>query len=519
MSSLGDMLALVDFQGQLEDELNLKAGEVIKNVKKTAEEGWLEGENNGRRGLFPQLFVKEIPSLFLSDNGQRFPRSVRKPNVTVQKKKQRWCRAEYSYNPGKPDELELVAGEVLEVLEEIEDGWWLGKNGELVGAFPSNFVLEISEPPPEKIANFKKNNKQRPKMMDINFCPKEEETVKRGEKAEVKQVDKAEVNNEKGPSPCNEYARVMFDYISAVPDELSLKKGDVVSIISKETEDEGWWKGELHGKTGLFPDNFVLLLPPNSHIKANKPPQRIATVKRPVAKKDPPNMDLKSPVNRPHSPADTAQKEPKEIKAEPTSKVTHQPARKPAPPPPVPVKSKPNASHASKSTTESQTKLTEEKKEKSKELNTSTLDGLKVSSMKLAHPTADRPKMQGKRPPKTKVMSSETDSVSSKEEDQLNSHIKSPPAKSTPKITIKSATPSTKSSTYAQISKKSPEPAQNAQVEALTEEIKALKLMLEILKNKHTTDMQEIRSEISEERVKRLALQIEVENLKKLSSS
>lgn len=242
-------------------------------------------------------------------------------------------------------------------------------------------------------------------------------------------------------------------------------------------------------------------------------------MKRPVAKKDPPNMDLKSPVNRPHSPADTAQKEPKEIKAEPTSKVTHQPARKPAPPPPVPVKSKPNASHASKSTTESQTKLTEEKKEKSKELNTSTLDGLKVSSMKLAHPTADRPKMQGKRPPKTKVMSSETDSVSSKEEDQLNSHIKSPPAKSTPKITIKSATPSTKSSTYAQISKKSPEPAQNAQVEALTEEIKALKLMLEILKNKHTTDMQEIRSEISEERVKRLALQIEVENLKKLSSS
>lgn len=57
------MLALVDFQGQLEDELNLKAGDVIKNVKKTAEEGWLEGENNGRRGLFPQLFVKVHTSL------------------------------------------------------------------------------------------------------------------------------------------------------------------------------------------------------------------------------------------------------------------------------------------------------------------------------------------------------------------------------------------------------------------------------------------------------------------------
>ncbi|KAM5181861.1 SH3 domain-containing protein 21 [Mantella aurantiaca] len=546
MSSLGDMLALIDFQGQFEDELNLKAGDVIKNVKKTAEEGWLEGENNGKRGLFPQVFAKEIPSIFLNENGQRFPRSVRKPNASVQKK-QRWCRAEYSYNPGKPDELELVAGEVLEVLEEIEDGWWLGKKGDQVGAFPSNFVQEASEPPPEKFSNFKKNNKQRPKMTEINFIPNEEEKVKRGDKVAVKQRDKDEVNNEKGPSPVqsrsNEYARVMFDYVSAIPDELSLKKGDVVSVISKETEDEGWWKGELNGKTGLFPDNFVILLPPNSQIKANKPPKRIATVKGPVSKKDPPNMDIKSPVTRPQSPGSTGQKEPKENKAEPTNKA-HQPAKKPAPPPPVLVKSKPSASSANKSTTESQTKLTEEKKEKSKDImakkdppnmdikspvnrpqspgstgqkDNATLDGLKVSSMKLAHPTTDRPKMQGKRPPKIKVISSETDSVSSKEEDQLNSHIKSPTAKSTPKISIKAGSPATKNSTH--VSKKSPEPAQSAQVEKLTEEIKTLKLMIEILKNKHTSDMQEIRSEISEEREKRQVLQMEVENLKKLSSS
>nr|DBA33653.1 TPA: hypothetical protein GDO54_001302 [Pyxicephalus adspersus] len=324
------MLALIDFQGQLEDELNLKAGDIIKHVKKTAEEGWLEGENNGKRGLFPQIFVKEIPSFFLSNNGQQFPRSVRKVNASVQKKKQRWCRAEYSYCPGKPDELELVAGEVLEVLEEIEDGWWLGKKGELVGAFPSNFVQEISEPP---------------------LGPSSTQSL------------------------CNEYARVMFDYTPAMPDELPLKKGDVVSLISKETEDEGWWKGELNGKTGFFPDNFVILLPLNSQIKASKPPKRISTVKG---------------------------SEPKESKAEPTSKVTHQPAKKPAPPPPVPAKSKPNASPASKfNFTSSSSNDVDDN------TDNSTLDGLKVSSMKLAHPTVDRPKMQGKRPPKTKVISSE----------------------------------------------------------------------------------------------------------------
>ena len=26
-------------------------------------------------------------------------------------------------------------------------------------------------------------------------------------------------------------------------------------------EDKGWWKGELDGKVGVFPDNFVKLLP------------------------------------------------------------------------------------------------------------------------------------------------------------------------------------------------------------------------------------------------------------------
>ncbi|XP_069827776.1 SH3 domain-containing protein 21 isoform X2 [Dendropsophus ebraccatus] len=632
MSALGDMLALVDFHGQLDDELTLKAGEVIRNVKKTGEEGWLEGETNGKRGVFPQIFVKEIPSFFLNDNGQRFPRSIRKVNACPQKKKQRWCRAEYAYSPGKPDELELIAGEVLEVLEEIEDGWWLGKKGDLVGAFPSNFVQEISEPPSDKI--LKKNNKQRPKMMEINFTPTGDNTVKNNDAvnnikdttctglstvrigiAELQipasqdttctgqstvrigiaelQIPASQDSSSK-PVPTTEFARVMFDYVPALPDELALKKGDVLAVISKESEDEGWWRGELHGKSGLFPDNFVILIPPNSQIKASKPPTRTATVREP-AKKDTTVVDLKPPVNRPQSPSansnasstgqkakinNTAidakppangsespsanastsstgqkatkmetstvdlktpanrsqspgssslgQKEPKENKVDSAPKVVHQPGKKAAPPPPIPVKTKPSTGQANKPTTESQTKPAEEKKEKNKETNTSTLDGLKVSSVKLAHPTADRPKMQGKRLPKNKAASSGNESLSNKDEDQVNSHIKSPLSKNTPRFSNSPAqtnTPAAKISTNTTpafvTTKKSPEPeaVQNIQVEELMEEVKSLKLMMEILKTKHLTDIQEIRSEISQERVKRLALQMEIDNLKKLASS
>lgn len=34
------------------------------------------------------------------------------------------------------------------------------------------------------------------------------------------------------------------------------------NLYLKETEDEGWWEGELNGRCGFFPDNFVMVIPP-----------------------------------------------------------------------------------------------------------------------------------------------------------------------------------------------------------------------------------------------------------------
>ena len=31
----------------------------------------------------------------------------------------------------------------------------------------------------------------------------------------------------------------------------------MITIITKDCEDKGWWKGELDGRVGVFPDNFV----------------------------------------------------------------------------------------------------------------------------------------------------------------------------------------------------------------------------------------------------------------------
>lgn len=50
-------------------------------------------------------------------------------------------------------------------------------------------------------------------------------------------------------------AVVEFDYEAQQDDELSLTVGDI--IVNIRRDDGGWWEGELGGRRGFFPDNFV----------------------------------------------------------------------------------------------------------------------------------------------------------------------------------------------------------------------------------------------------------------------
>jgi len=44
-------------------------------------------------------------------------------------------------------------------------------------------------------------------------------------------------------------------YDAKEDDELSFIKGDIITVISKDTTD--WWTGELKNAIGIFPSNFV----------------------------------------------------------------------------------------------------------------------------------------------------------------------------------------------------------------------------------------------------------------------
>nr|KAF6402537.1 sorbin and SH3 domain containing 3 [Rousettus aegyptiacus] len=82
--------------------------------------------------------------------------------------------------------------------------------------------------------------------------------------------------SERGVSPARKEekkkkaARLKFDFQAQSPKELTLKKGDIV-YIHKEV-DKNWLEGEHHGRLGIFPANYVEVLPADEIPKPLKPP-------------------------------------------------------------------------------------------------------------------------------------------------------------------------------------------------------------------------------------------------------
>lgn len=136
-----------DYKAERPDELSLVKGDIIRSIVQQ-EGGWWSGVLNGRKGVFPDNFVR-----------------------VLEKKKRRKCIVLFSYAPANGDELELQVDQEIEVLEEVEEGWWKGRLDNKVsdsfplrhylddslfilclqtGVFPSNFVKVIPDEPTKK---------------------------------------------------------------------------------------------------------------------------------------------------------------------------------------------------------------------------------------------------------------------------------------------------------------------------------------------------------------------------------
>lgn len=52
-------------------------------------------------------------------------------------------------------------------------------------------------------------------------------------------------------------AKALFDFRGGKENELSLRRGCRVVVLSKEGDAKGWWKGKIGEQVGFFPKEYV----------------------------------------------------------------------------------------------------------------------------------------------------------------------------------------------------------------------------------------------------------------------
>ncbi|XP_013860799.1 SH3 domain-containing kinase-binding protein 1 [Austrofundulus limnaeus] len=568
-----------DYEAQQEDELTLTVGDIIRNIRRD-DGGWWEGELGGRRGLFPDNFVREIKKdgkraggqagMVKSElsNGRASPVSdtiVRTSKKGEQIRKRR-CKAAFSYVPQHEDELELKVGDVIEIITEVEEGWWEGFLNGKIGMFPSNFTKEVqteSDTPSldtsqEELRNNRTSKDSPGSESDGADSRSETESEIQPKKVnDGKPLSVAAESMKTEPdskAKVREQCKVLFPYEAQNEDELSLKEGDIINIITKECADAGWWMGEIGGRQGVFPDNFVKLLEVEKERPKKPPPPstpsaKHSTEKKAEVKKVPPER----PEHLPHRDQDRGEEMkvgeipkpslPSHIPKKPllpksSSSSSSHPPRRPERPPTLASESPKSEGGAS----------TPDSAPDRSNVSDIDLDAVVTSTEKLSHPTASRPRVTDRRP-RSQILSAsfqsstEVDSPTvedrkekGKEEHESVSvrHADAPLKKRVPAIPVQeSKAPQSKPSVLSppnsgqrSISPSSssgltpsPElrhsPLTPPSLEELKSQLRDLRSAIDLLKTQHKQEMKQLANALDEEKKMRLSLQVEVEHIKK----
>lgn len=196
----GDAIARFNFNGDTQVEMSFRKGERITLIRRV-DENWYEGKVSGtnRQGIFPTTYIDVIkrprvknavdypdlpatysPNRSASTSPQSFrteggnseitskspvmisdsPVNTLSSNSIVQPLAQQRgggqemsdaprevysFQALYSYIPQNEDELELREGDIVDVMEKCDDGWFVGtsRRTRMFGTFPGNYVKPL----------------------------------------------------------------------------------------------------------------------------------------------------------------------------------------------------------------------------------------------------------------------------------------------------------------------------------------------------------------------------------------
>ncbi|XP_017925700.1 sorbin and SH3 domain-containing protein 2 isoform X32 [Manacus vitellinus] len=165
IGEIGEAVAKYNFSADTNVELSLKKGDRVILLKRV-DQNWYEGKIPGtnRQGIFPVSYVEvikknasksvddypdpPIPQSYSSDRIHHL--SSTKPQRPVLSHENIHSGGEpfqalYNYTPRNEDELELREGDVIDVMEKCDDGWFVGtsRRTKFFGTFPGNYVKRL----------------------------------------------------------------------------------------------------------------------------------------------------------------------------------------------------------------------------------------------------------------------------------------------------------------------------------------------------------------------------------------
>ncbi|CDH59256.1 hypothetical protein RO3G_06143 [Lichtheimia corymbifera JMRC:FSU:9682] len=159
--------------------------------------------------------------------------------------------AHHAYEPQRDDELKFDAGDIIQVTDSSDPDWWIGKKDDgTSGFFPSNFVN-----PKQDTAEETNKDDEKSTSVEKDDAAKEETAVKKDEEEEQQPKEASDETEAPPPAKPIGMARVMEDYAMQESDELTLHRGAIVTLY--ERLDDGWYKGELNGRSGRFPGQYI----------------------------------------------------------------------------------------------------------------------------------------------------------------------------------------------------------------------------------------------------------------------
>ncbi|XP_054840069.1 sorbin and SH3 domain-containing protein 1 isoform X3 [Eublepharis macularius] len=164
----GDAVAKFNFSGDTQVEMSFRKGERITLLRRV-DENWYEGRIPGtnHQGIFPVTYVEVLkrpvvkntldyadlplahsPSRSMTASPQQ-PQALplgTSPDRSHTPQDILSYQALYSYIPQNDDELELRDGDVVDVMEKCDDGWFVGtsRRTRQFGTFPGNYVKLVS---------------------------------------------------------------------------------------------------------------------------------------------------------------------------------------------------------------------------------------------------------------------------------------------------------------------------------------------------------------------------------------